>query len=77
MTLTIEQVKELIESGIAGSMAEVSDMTGTSDHFEAVVTSAAFEGVSLIQRHKMVYEALGDAMTGPIHALKLKTLTPE
>ena len=77
MTLTIEQVKELIEQGIAGSRAEVSDMTGTSDHFEAVVISSAFEGVSLVQRHKMVYEALGDAMMGPIHALKLKTLTPE
>jgi len=75
--LSIEQVKGLIENGIADAEVTVIDMTGTSDHFEAVVVSPSFVGVSLLQRHQMVYKALGDAMSGPIHALKLKTLTPE
>ena len=75
--LSIEQVKALIEGGITDAEVTVIDMTGTSDHFEAVVVSSSFVGVSLLQRHQMVYNALGDAMSGPIHALKLKTLTPE
>ena len=75
--LSIEQVKALIEGGITDAEVTVIDMTGTSDHFEAVVVSSSFAGVALLQRHQMVYKALGDAMSGPIHALKLKTLTPE
>ena len=75
--IPLDEVKSLIERGIEGAVAEVNDMTGTSDHYEAVVVSAAFEGRSLIQRHKMVYDALGEAMSGPIHALKLKTMTPQ
>ncbi len=74
--LTIEQVAELIRQGIEGAEVTVTDMTGTSDHFEARVVASAFEGKSLIQQHQMVYAALGDAMKGPVHALKLTTLTP-
>jgi len=74
--LTTQQVEDWITIGLPGSQAQVSDMTGTGDHFEAVVVAAAFEEKSLIQRHQMVYGALGDAMKGPIHALALKTYTP-
>ncbi|MBI4817045.1 MAG: BolA family transcriptional regulator [Deltaproteobacteria bacterium] len=68
-----DDVRERIERGIPGSSAKVVDTTGTGDHFEATVTAAAFRGKSLIQQHRMVYAALGEAMQGPIHALKLET----
>ena len=54
----------------------VRDLTGTSDHFEATIVSARFEGVSRVERHRLVYASLGTAMSGPIHALALKTFTP-
>ena len=75
--LSTEQVASMIEAGLEDSQALVKDMTGTGDHFEAVVVAPAFVGQSLITQHQMVYGALGDAMKGPVHALKLTTLTPE
>lgn len=75
-TLTTDDVARLIEVGIPGAKATVTDMTGTSDHFDATVVAAAFDGKSLIQQTRMVYAALGDAMHGPVHALKLATQTP-
>jgi stress-induced morphogen len=58
-------------------VAEVHDYTGTGDHFEVRVVAPAFEGKSRVQRHQMVYAALGSAVDGQtIHALALQTLTP-
>ena len=53
------------------------DLTGTEDHVEAHITSVAFVGVSPVERHRMVYKALGELMKGPIHALALHTHVPE
>jgi stress-induced morphogen len=52
---------------------EVTDLTGTQDHFQALVVSPSFDGKSRIEQHKMVYAALGELMDGPIHALALTT----
>ena len=71
--MTTDEVKEIIEAGIPGAAAEVTDLTGTGDHFQAQVVSSAFEGLTMIKQHKMVYAALGALMKGPIHALKLET----
>jgi BolA family transcriptional regulator, general stress-responsive regulator len=46
-------------------------------HFALRLVSVAFAGKSLLERHRMVYEALGDLMITDIHALSLKALTPE
>ena len=46
-------------------------------HFTALIVSAKFEGQSLIQRHRMVYAAVGDLMKGQVHALSMQTLTPD
>ena len=56
---------------------EVKDMTGTKDHFEAVIVASAFAGQSRVKQHQLVYGALGELMVGPVHALTFKTLTPE
>jgi acid stress-induced BolA-like protein IbaG/YrbA len=70
------EVKQLIERGLPGANVEVQDTTGGGDHFEALVVSDTFEGKSLVERHQVVYAALGDAMRARVHALALKTLTP-
>jgi stress-induced morphogen len=75
--MTTAEVKTLIESGLPGSRAQVVDLTGGGDHFEATIIAGAFEGKTLIERHRLVYQALGDAMKGPIHALTLKTYAPD
>ena len=66
----------MIARALPGAVVEVRDMTGSGDHFEAVVVSDRFEGIGLIERHQAVYDALGDAMRAKVHALTLKTLTP-
>ncbi|QMU56669.1 MAG: BolA/IbaG family iron-sulfur metabolism protein [Candidatus Mycalebacterium zealandia] len=69
-----ESIKETIEKSIAATHVEVD---GDGTHFEAVVVSGDFEGKSPVDRHKLVYSALGDAMKEEIHALSIKTYTPE
>jgi acid stress-induced BolA-like protein IbaG/YrbA len=71
---TPELVKEYIVAGLTCTHVEVE---GDGQHFNAVIVSAAFEGKRLIQRHQLVYAALGDRMREEIHALSMKTLTPQ
>ncbi len=74
MLPTPELVKSYIVAGLDCTHVEVS---GDGAHFEAVIVSGAFAGKRLIQRHQLVYAALGDRMREEIHALSMKTLTPE
>lgn len=73
------EVERLIESGVPDAEADVGRPRGVEDddHLAAVVISPAFRGKSLVEQHEMVYAALGDAMTNEIHAMELRTLTPE
>ena len=68
-------IQRLIEQGLPGSRATVHGADGV--HFEAVVVSAAFQGKLPLARHRMVYATLGELMGGAIHALSLRTVTPE
>lgn len=68
-----DAVRERILSHLPDARVEVSDLTGTQDHFQATVVTPAFAGKSRVEQHKMVYAALGELMTGPIHALALTT----
>ena len=69
-----ETIKQLIEAGLQGSQAFVD---GDGHHFEAVIVCGAFAGKTMVQQHQLVYQALGDKMKAEIHALSMKTLTPE
>jgi len=71
--VTPESIKQGIEAGIACERVEV---VGDGQHFQAVVVSGAFEGKSRVQRHQLVYAALGERMREEIHALSMRTLTP-
>ncbi|TAL53770.1 BolA family protein [Pandoraea sp.] len=73
MLPTPEQIKQYIETGLACEHVEVE---GDGQHFYATIVSSAFEGKRLIQRHQLVYGALGERMKAEIHALSMKTLTP-
>ena len=74
--MNANEVRQLIEDGLPGAIVQVDDTTGGGDHFEALVVTEKFDGKSLVERHQMVYAALGDAMRARVHALALKTLTP-
>jgi acid stress-induced BolA-like protein IbaG/YrbA len=69
---------ESVQAGIAAGLAcEHLEVIGDGQHFQALIVSAAFAGKSRVQRHQLVYAALGDRMREEIHALSMQTLTPE
>lgn len=77
MSISPELIRAQIRAALPDAEVSVADTTGGGDHFAATVVSPHFGGMSLVDRHRMVYAALGDAMHGPIHALALVTETPE
>ena len=72
--VTPESVKSGIEAGLACEHVEV---IGDGQHFQAVVVSSVFTGKNRVQRHQLVYQALGERMREEIHALSMQTLTLE
>ena len=72
--VTTDSIKASIQSGLACQHVEV---IGDGQHFQAVIVSDAFAGKSRVQRHQLVYAALGDRMREEIHALSMRTLTPD
>lgn len=71
-------IKARIEAALPGAQVDIRDTTGGGDHFEARVVSPTFVGLSMVQQHQQVYAPLSDVLqTGELHALALKTYTPE
>lgn len=77
--MNADEVAELIESELEDADVTVTHPRGNHDeeHLAARVVSPAFEGKTLVEQHRMVYDALGDHMTTDIHALEVKTYIPE
>ncbi len=73
--VTPQSIQQNIAQGITTEHLVVEGDDGT--HFNAVIVSEAFDGKSRVQRHQIVYKALGDRMREEIHALSMKTLTPQ
>ena len=71
------EVERLLKARFTDADLELVDLTGTQDHYQARIVSRVFSGKSLIEQHQLVYGALGSLMSGAIHALALKTYTPE
>ncbi|MBK6975165.1 MAG: BolA/IbaG family iron-sulfur metabolism protein [Sterolibacteriaceae bacterium] len=69
-----EDIQGYIAQGLACEKLQVA---GDGQHFEALIVSSAFAGKSRVQRHQIVYAVLGERMREEIHALSMKTLTPE
>lgn len=73
-----DQVKSMIQAEIPDAEVQVQDLTGGGDHYQVIVVSPAFEGKRPVQRHQLVYRSVQQAMsTEAIHALSIKTYTPE
>jgi acid stress-induced BolA-like protein IbaG/YrbA len=70
MSATPEELKQRIEARIPGARAEV---TGDGHHFNAVVASPAFEGLTRIAQHRLVYDVFGSEVGDRIHALSIQT----
>lgn len=76
-TMTPEQLKTRLETLASGTTAQVVDLTGTQDHYQAVVVSPVFEGKMMIEQHRMIYKLVqAEVDSGEVHALTLKTFTP-
>ena len=73
--LSAKQVEQYISANLPCDFIEVRGDDGT--HFEALIVSPAFEGGRMVQQHQLVYAALGDRMRAEIHALSIKTYTPQ
>ncbi|MGH8750975.1 MAG: BolA family protein [Burkholderiales bacterium] len=71
---TPENIKSVIQQNLPCQTVEVQ---GDGRHFEALIVSGEFRGKNRVQRHQIVYRALGERMREEIHALSMKTLTPE
>lgn len=72
-----ERIKDILEKRLPDCTALVVDDVGDREHFTAKVVSSAFVGRNLVQQHQLVYGALGDHMRSDIHALALRTYTPD
>jgi acid stress-induced BolA-like protein IbaG/YrbA len=73
--MTTDEIQRVIEAGVPECQAAVTGDDGV--HFEAIVISPAFAGLNPVKRHQLVYQALGDLMKGAVHALSIRTYTPE
>ncbi|NQY90491.1 MAG: BolA family transcriptional regulator [Deltaproteobacteria bacterium] len=72
------EIEKILGESIAGAQVQAEDTKGNSgDHFRVTVVAEVFEGMGMVARHRVVYEALGDNMRERIHALTMETLTPE
>lgn len=76
--MTADQIKARIQTLAPNTQAQLIDLTGTQDHWQAIIVSSAFEGKTLVERHRMVFDLFkAEVESNDVHALTLKTYTPE
>lgn len=76
--ISANEIQSTLEKALPGSTVAVQDLTGGGDHFQVLVVSPSFEGKGLVDQHQMIYGALKESLGNErIHALALKTYTPE
>ena len=72
--MAVRTLTELLEAAFPGDEVAVEDRTGGGDHFQVTVASRRFEGLSLVEQHRLVYEALAAPLgDGSIHERRIKT----
>jgi stress-induced morphogen len=75
--MAVETLTELLRAAFPGDEVSVEDRTGGGDHFQVSVTSSRFDGLSLVEQHRLVYDVLADPLAdGTIHELRIKTKGP-
>ena len=73
MALPIDEIKKLIVSSIPDALIEIKDLMGDNNHYEAIIQSKQFNGLSKIEQHKLVYKSLKGKMGNELHALSITT----
>ena len=76
MAMAAGDIERLIKERFPDATVEIEDLAGDGDHYAAHVVSSAFAGKNRVQRHKMVYAALGERMGNGLHALQVTTDIP-
>ena len=72
--MAVRTLTELLEAAFPGDQVSVEDRTGGGDHFQVSVASARFDGLSLVEQHRLVYDALAEPLAdGTIHELRIRT----
>jgi stress-induced morphogen len=71
-----DDIAAKIRVALPDAVVSLEDLTGTKNHWKARIVSSAFEGLSLLQRHRLVMNSLADDLKGPMHALTMDVLTP-
>ncbi len=77
MPMPAEDIVAYIKTAMPDAQVTIKDLAGDGDHYSATVISSAFEGLSKIKQHQMVYASLQGHMGTTLHALALETGTPE
>lgn len=72
-----QEIERRIQEALPGAQVTVKDLTGGMDHYEVEVVSEAFAGMNSLARHRKVYAIFSDVVGGALHALSLKTRTPD
>ena len=76
MAIAQSDLQARIEAAFPDAEVTITDLAGDGDHYKARIVSAAFNGLSRVRQHQMVYDALQGHMGGVLHALALKTRAP-
>ena len=77
MAMQENQIRELIQQAIPDAQIEIEDLRGDGDHYSCHIISKIFSNKSRVEQHKIVYSALKGKMGNELHALAIKTSTPE
>ena len=77
MPMAAADIERFIKEALPDADVEIDDLRGDGDHYAARVVSSAFQGLSRVQQHQLVYDALGGRMGGELHALALQTVIKE
>ncbi len=77
MPMDTREIQQLIEKALPDAQVNIQDLVGDGDHLQAIVVTPLFEGKTLLQQHQMVYNPLREVLKEKLHALALKTYTPE
>ena len=74
--MTAEEIRDRILEGIPGAEADVVDTVGDANHWRVLVTSNAFEGLGLMDQHRLVMDLFRDVIGDRMHAIEIKTMLP-
>ena len=77
MAMTAGEIEALIKAALPDAQVRIEDLRGDGDHYAALIVSKAFEGLTRVQQHRLVNEALESRLGTQLHALSIQTKTPD